>query len=656
MFLNWLHHRLWPSSAWRTHRRCAVRRKSNSPRLEPLEDRLLLSAYHVTNTNDSGAGSLRQAILNVDSGKGGDTITFDIGGGGVQTIQPASALPVITQAVTIDGTTQPGYSGTPLIVLNGNLFADGSNGYGLEATASNVTIRGLDINGFTGAQIRLQSSGGDVITGDYLGTDVTGTTAVQGSPFTANVGLFVFSPNNTIGGATATDRNLISGNYFGIYVSGTDATGNVVQGNYVGTDVTGDKPLANTSGIQVAASYNTFRDNVISGNSGGMSSEDSVGNVIQGNLIGTDPTGTKAVPNGSGLGISSDLNDTIGGTTVGDGNIISGNTNVGLNLEGNLNSLPPGLVIEGNSIGTDITGTKALGNATGIVVGTANVTIGGSVAGAGNLISGNPFVGVLIEDNGDQLVGNRIGTDGTGTKAIGNQTGVSFSGFGIAGVLIGGTQSGAGNVISGNFQDGIHIPSDNATISHNLVEGNMIGTDATGNAALGNGGYGVNIASSNNTIGGSISGAGNVIANNALGGVLVSAGNDNAIRGNSIFANGVTHQGPGIVLASGANNNVAAPTLLVAKHTGSTLILRGVFDASMADVPYVLEFFANPLSDPEGKSFLGSETVTATRTGKIRFSFHVATSVIGSGRRFTATLTDVSGDTSEFSNGLIVRK
>jgi hypothetical protein len=140
--------------------------------------------------------------------------------------------------------------------------------------------------------------------------------------------------------------------------------------------------------------------------------------------------------------------------------------------------------------------------------------------------------------------------------------------------------------------------------------------------------------------GGSVASAGNIIAANTQGGVLVSAGSGNTIRLNSIFANGSTNTGPGITLSSGANNNLAAPTLHAATFKGGTLTVHGSFAAPTANVGYVLDFFANPTGDAEGKIYLGSLTVTPTRTGNIPFTFTTATTVTGTNRLITATLTD----------------
>ena len=157
----------------------------------------------MTNTNDSGAGSLRQAILNANTHAGTDTVTFQIGSG-VQTIIPASPLPTITDPLVIDATTQPGFSGTPLIEIDGanaGAFTDG-----LAITAGNTTIKGLVINRFGLSAIQISSGGGDVIQGDYIGTDTTGTLAEPngwGQTLAVNDAVVISSSNNLIGGTTA---------------------------------------------------------------------------------------------------------------------------------------------------------------------------------------------------------------------------------------------------------------------------------------------------------------------------------------------------------------------------------------------------------------------------------------------------------------------
>src|SRR5262245_51231687 len=194
MSLNILHRWLQElgSSRPRGARR-KVRRPSYRPRCELLEDRSLPSTLTVINTNDSGAGSLRQAILDANAAAGADTIAFNIGGGGVQTISPLSQLPTITGAVTIDGWTQPGFAGSPIIELSG--ASAGASASGLIITAGNSTVRGLVINRFSIAGIGFFTNGGNVVEGNYIGTNVAGTAALGNGV----QGMFVATSNNWIG-------------------------------------------------------------------------------------------------------------------------------------------------------------------------------------------------------------------------------------------------------------------------------------------------------------------------------------------------------------------------------------------------------------------------------------------------------------------------
>ncbi len=276
----------------RHQRRVAVLRspvlaRRNRPRCEWLEDRTVLSTFLVTNTDDSGPGSLRQAILDSDAATGTtNTIDFAIPATAVQTIAPLSSLPTITVPVLIDGESQPGYSGTPLIELSGTQVGTGD---GLLITAPKVTVRGLDIDSFIqGAGIHLTGTGatGDWIYGNFLGTDPTGT---QAEPNNVGVEIDGGAANNLIGTngdgvSDAAERNVISGNQFaGIWVNGHGADGNAVAGNFIGTTVSGDVALDNGT----SPAYYPYS---ISGNSYGFNIGGGV--VIQGgasgNRIGTD--------------------------------------------------------------------------------------------------------------------------------------------------------------------------------------------------------------------------------------------------------------------------------------------------------------------------------------------------------------------------------
>lgn len=264
----------------------------------------LAATFTVTHTGDSGAESLRQAILNANANLGLDTIEFNILAG-PYTISPATALPIITDPVIIDGTTQPGFSGTPIIEVEGSNTVGVVNG--LEITAGSSTVKALVINRFLNWNaIYLRINGGNTIEGCFIGTDVTGTVVLSNFD-----GILVDNaPDNLIGGTTAGARNLISGNTnIGIRFHNSNATGNQVMGNLIGTDISGTAALSNMfSGMLISdgATNNTIGGttsdarNIISGNGtngspqGGIiiAGTGSTGNHILGNFIGTDISGT----------------------------------------------------------------------------------------------------------------------------------------------------------------------------------------------------------------------------------------------------------------------------------------------------------------------------------------------------------------------------
>lgn len=249
--------------------------------------------------------------------------------------------------------------------------------------------------------------------------------------------------------------------------------------------------------------------------------------LIEGNLIGVAVTGTEALGNGGGI-------QTGENTRVLD-NVISGSVGAGIDVGG------PN-VIQGNFIGTDITGTRALGNGgSGIFMPEGQSTIGGVAEGEGNVISANAGAGILMSSQltGHNVIqGNRIGTDITGTKALGNGADGIFD-IDEFGNMIGGSEPGAGNIISSNTGNGIFLADVDA--NENLIQGNRIGTDPTGTLPLGNGGNGILLETSVNTIGG-LGDATNIIAYNGVAGISVEGaepvGTRNAIIANSIHDNG----------------------------------------------------------------------------------------------------------------------
>ncbi|MEL7034765.1 MAG: DUF4347 domain-containing protein [Cyanobacteria bacterium J06592_8] len=451
----------------------------------------------VTNTNDSGVGSLRQVINTANFVGGTDIITFNIPitdpgynpNTGTFTIQPLSELPEISDVTILDATSQPGYVDRPLIEIAGNNIVGDS--VGLTLTAGNSSVQGFVINRFT-----------------------DGIHLLEGA-------------NNTI------------------------------QGNYIGTDVAGNIDLGNT-GDGILLSQGT-----------------------SGNLVG--------------------------GTTPETRNLISGNNNNGIELD-----VTTGNIIQGNYIGTNITGTTDLGN-----------------SGAG----------IQLFESGSNQIGGII--------------------------------SGAGNLISGNDTNGIELNGGLAT--NNLIQGNLIGTTSNGNTALGNSQSGIFLFgdANNNTIGG-VPEAGNTIAFNPGDGVTIEAGQNNAILSNSIFENGLTLLDIGIDLGNdgitandfndtdiGANTLQNYPDLFLATITEDSITVDGIVegDINTESPNLTIQFFANALLDPNlldtndrrGEIFLGETEATLNVPFQINFDVELEESQFS----ITATATDINNNTSEFSPPIV---
>jgi hypothetical protein len=537
-------------------------------------------------TPAAGDCSLRGALNNANADAAADFIDFNIPPGGAQTITiTGSFWPTISQPVTINGTTQPGYTGSPIIELNGNSFNQG-----LVITAGGSTLRGLVINRFGLDAVRLQSDGNSVAN-SYIGTDVSGTADLGNSN-----GIVIDSgDNNCIGGTLVSsvcthapsDRNVISGNnQTGVFITGT-STGNVLLGNYVGTDVTGAADLGNSSnGIDILGSS---------------------GNTI-GGTIGTTP----------------------GGGCTGDCNLISGNNNSGISARGNTT------VILGNYIGIDVSGNVDLGNSVRGVGGSSDsavtgTTIGNGTAAGRNVISGNNFIGVDLPRGSSWLIrGNYIGTNSAGNSDLGNgQRGVVI-GSNASSNTIGGSSPGQGNLISGNDLGGISIGGDN-----NVVRGNLIGTAADGITPLANAGAGVRIAGPNafnNVIGGIGVGEANTIAFSSGDGVQVDGAGavGNNIRGNSIHSNGLK----AIELVNGGNGEPGQgpPAVTSAGSAGGTSTCLGC----------TLDVYSDNAG--QGRVYHGSTTTSPTDGS---WSFPGA--VVGPNVTAALTRGQGAGSTSEFS-------
>jgi hypothetical protein len=343
------------------------------------------ATFTVTNTNDSGSGSLRQAILDSNANFGGNTIVFAIPGAGVHVISPATALPTISYAVTIDGYTQPGAAAnTDPSVTNAVILIElrGNGTDGLTIGPGPATIRGFALHGFQNA-IAMTAVSTSIIAGNFIGTDAAGNPTAGNIVGVSATGV---APT-TIGGGTPADRNLISGNGTGIELTGSGTV--YVQGNLIGTTKTGYAAIPNGVGVSLVnapdigiGGFTPDLRNIISGNlSDGIQSQ-GFGGTVAGNFIGTDVSGFGALGNGgSGIRLVSS------GLAI-ENNVISGNALDGLTLTGS-----SGGGFQGNLIGTDagLAGPIPNGRA-GIRIepGDAFVDIGGAFP---NYIAYNP-VGV----------------------------------------------------------------------------------------------------------------------------------------------------------------------------------------------------------------------------------------------------------------------
>ena len=435
--------------------------------------------FTVTNTNDSGAGSLRQAILDANAKDGASVINFNIPGSGVHTIKPTSAMPTIVEQVTIDGYTQTGASPNTKAVGNDaslKVELDGSNApqgtTGLKIVAFDSVIKGLVINRFS------------------------------------STGIFVFGPT----------------------------VGSRIEGNFVGTDPTGT---------------------IDRGNGGG-------GVDIEGDSVSGSPS-----------------QGVVGGTTPASRNLISGNARDGVFMAGSFfGSQADSMRVQGNYVGTDRSGTKDLGNdGIGIAIEAAsNTTVGGTTAASRNVVSGNGGPGVdLVLASGTRMLGNRVGTTASGTGALGND---------LDGVLL----EGASNTRMGD------------------------GTTA----------------------------GSNTIAFNFEGVTVIPSSTGNLITRNSIFSN--TELGIDLPFPPLQN----APVLSSAKTSSTKTTVKGTLSGAPGK-SFTVEFFSNPSGGDEGKKFIGKKSVTTDASGNASFAFVPATAV-SVGQTVTATATsDSTHDTSEFS-------
>lgn len=719
----------------------------------------------VTNTNDSGAGSLREAVTWANTAPSPATVTFAIPGAGPHTITLASALPNITASgVTIDGTTQSGTQCRDLWDGNGHdlrVNVRGNAGFdGFRLAGSNQTVRGLSISAFANAVNLLSTSNSATVQCSYLGLLANGTSNGNNER-----GAYIFGASARIGGLTAGQGNVISANGFAGIVTTNGSVDTSIQNNFIGTDTAGTTARANGTGINNFNGSATWRDitrNLISGNNGsaGISLETddritpSNGQIrIQANIIGANRTQTALMRNG-GDGMLFDANSIsgvlIGGSISTEGNFITGD-NDGIEVRTASN-----VTIQGNTIALAVARGIALDNVTGATIGgvastqgnsiggngsdsivirnnssnvtingnlirplatiggtfdnaghgvwlenTTNVTIGNGSASGRNTIAGNQRRGIYGNgtNSGTTINGNYIGTDLTGNSAVTNgqnegtatRDAIAFDSFGTVnnlailnnviggysaalielwmsttnGVTIQGNKIGVGangtsQIVSGNIEDLIYIGG-GSSHSNILIGGSVAGQ---GNTVAFSSRSGIRLES----IGSNLQLIGNTIHSNTRNGIYLVNSTRAAIIGNSIYANsligidlgenGVTTNDAGDG-DGGANDLLNFPAISNVRAIGSNQLAYSFsLNVPAAASGYRVEFFANSAADQtgfgEGERYLGSVDI-AHAGGVQSFSGTITTlQPVGSGDIISATTTRRTASnswdiTSEFS-------
>ena len=665
--------------------------------VEQLEPRVLLSTFTVTNTNDSGPGSLRQAILDADAAAGGTSanqIVFNVAGASVPTIAPSSPLPALTGSVTIGAAFRDTSFTRQLVAeISGINAGPYASGLILDAQTKNARVIGLVVDHFARDGIVVLGAN-DSISNSYVGTGTSGTTAAGNG----GNGIAVS------GTAWKIDNNVISANGgSGVLITG--AGGGELSGNHIGLDVSGEVALGNGAnaalsdhdgitdlapGVTIGQANVTqlAPSNAISANKGNgifVGGADGTGTVIQGNVIGTDATGSLPFGNDRNGIFLAAPNVIVGAgptrlpmlITSEGGNVVAANSGDGVLILSSENTL------HNNYVGLNVVGAPMGNGGNGIEVrGGSNNTIGVELSFLpnnpvpANVVSANGGAGISIltdssgsGGSGNIIAGNFIGTNLTATAPLGNAgNGVEvFASRNIIGARQ--APSFASNTIvnkiAGNGGSGVWLgDAYGVPQSGNLVASNEIGWAVESSLppvpALANRGDGVTIyRSSNNTV------AGNMITGSPRNGVSVIASSPTALDavGNQISVNDFASIG-GIAIdlnddgptpnhptdhVSGPNNYQNYPTIVSAiTRPQSTTIMRYTLDASPGT--YTVEFDAYPglANGFQPPATIVHQTISLPPGPSPTFT---AEAVVGFGGAVTvtATATDANHNTSEFS-------
>ena len=609
----------------------------------------------------SGNCTLRAAIQNANKTSNKDIIEFNIPGNAPFVITVTDVMHPIQQPLIIDGRTQLNYINSPIIEIDGSNLPVGKNGLQLIGNSTGSEIYGLSIGGFKRLEVSpfsfgygvLSNTGNHIFQSNYIGIKPDGTTV------NSNTGGGLFFNNsgrNQIGGIQPNQGNVISGNGVGGLTfqgstTNSAATNNLIQGNLIGTDATGTLIKGNRFNVQFINAPNNILGgnsaasrNIISGASASddntvgtgiaITGSESYGNTVIGNYIGTDITGMLSLPNVRGgiFMLFGANNNQIGTDNALEGNLISGNGFYGIYLQGGVGIDPVASnSIKGNYIGVDITGNVALSNGRGIMMLTGDIEgniIGGTTPNSKNVISGNASAGIAIfSGENNQILGNYIGTNASGTIALTTSTGIDLRSGNNS---VGGSANGSRNIVSGNY---IGIEISGITSSGCSIKGNYIGLNASGNEALANT-TGISlIASANNTvIGGPNLSDRNIISGNAIRGLSIS-GVSHTIQNNYIglnpAGNGIIKNGnEGIRFNGTSTGTQVSENTISGNGTVSTTALNVSFNAANN-----VHFFSNKVGTlPDGI------------TGVVN---------IGNGLFFNSSSNNIIGGASEIEGNII---
>lgn len=663
--------------------------------------------YTVTSTNASDPAGFLQALTNANNHPGPDTIAFNIPGPGPYTIVVVTGNigMSVLDTVTIDGTTQPGYAGVPLIEFRGSTNGSVQSNRFLTIGADDVVVKGISVSGYSAAFFDLLRSHFQVYS-SYLGIRPDGTAGLPGAA------------SAVIGQGNALSNTVVGAPGQGNYIGGTtnfavalqSGANHRVQGNVFGTDATGVPKLDNFRGVGLLLSCT---DSVVGGNGPGEGNKfvctqnyaislGSSRNKAAGNWIGLDLSGTSvslpAVGGTETYGIllTNGTDCQIGDTGVDGRNIINGRS-VGIRVMGSTRAK-----IFNNWVGFDKNGTPLVQNLmAGISVSAPGGNNTPATSNISPIIGGEPNWPNVMGQGGSSITGGISVSAATGAKISSNWIGIAPDGvtphYVASGLslnqtvdtLVGGTTFGDRNVFGLGFSDSIISILDTRPV----FQGNYIGMNAFGTQVL-NHTSGINCTGSTApVIGGPAAGAGNYIAGGTQKGIVLGTTanpvNDGLIQGNFIgflpdgtkvatgdssavvisgLRNRITQNAMyspnviGIDLGdnnrngndandpdTGPNNLQNYPVITTAGKVGTGVRVIGTLN-SVANSTYTIDFYASTAVGTQsmGERYLGSSSVTTNSSGNASFSVDLA-SPVALGERITTTATDATGNTSELS-------